>query len=610
MSYLKTLIVVAVAFAILSISVLIDYELRSSHDVPLRMPNLNTMFRKSGVEVPVTSTNVEPITVPASKEVTDEKASIATSEIAKHHPTTVKSTINVPAMKLSDEKSEHVSIGNTSTHLSDDDIRIFEEGVTEKKGLLKCNGEYIDSEIIYWKRVKGDRHYESPITPHHDNHHDKYLTFEYDHGGWNNVRMALECVLVVAHATGRNLVIPPQQHLYLLGATHKDKHDKEAHDEMGFADFFDIDLLQSHLGFHMISMEQFLRMEAQTGGLHPEIMKLPNNDTTLSGPPLWSYINRVADVKPAWAGRFMIFPDHAGKLRNTTAIHHLHPEVVSRLKIFTGDRFQRQPIFYDELLQNAHHVHVPGHGEHRLLQHHYAFTFFEDKNMQSFYKRFVRDYVRYKDEIQCVGHELVKAVRADSLKLNPDKGGIYYALHIRRGDLQYKDVKISAKEIVKNLNITDDKGQLIIPPGSLVYISTDDPDGLCKGCTAKGKDCSQWTPPKPVGCPDDPSWNAMIEYGWHLRFLRDYQKRGMLKDVNPNTLGMIETIICSRAQTFAGTWFSTFTGYIHRLRGYHGLGDFTYYHHKDFVRIPKRRVGHGWWREWKAGWTDDAGELI
>ena len=60
----------------------------------------------------------------------------------------------------------------------------------------------------------------------------------------------------------------------------------------------------------------------------------------------------------------------------------------------------------------------------------------------------------------------------------------------------------------------------------------------------------------------------MIKHGWHLRFLRDYQKRGLLEGANPNTLGMIETIVCSRAQNFAGTWFSTFTGYIHRLRGW------------------------------------------
>ena len=33
--------------------------------------------------------------------------------------------------------------------------------------------------------------------------------------------MGLECMIVVAHAFGRTLVVPPQQHLYLLGQTHK-----------------------------------------------------------------------------------------------------------------------------------------------------------------------------------------------------------------------------------------------------------------------------------------------------------------------------------------------------------------------------------------------------
>ena len=57
--------------------------------------------------------------------------------------------------------------------------------------------------------------------------------------------------------------------------------------------------------------------------------------------------------------------------------------------------------------------------------------------MQSFYKRFVRDYMRYRDEIQCLGHELIQAVRDDARAAGIPSGE-YYALHIRRGDLQYK----------------------------------------------------------------------------------------------------------------------------------------------------------------------------
>ena len=64
------------------------------------------------------------------------------------------------------------------------------------------------------------------------------------------------------------------------------------------------------------------------------------------------------------------------------------------------ERFRggRDAVFYTEALQKVHHIHVPAHSGHRILQHHYAFAFFQDRNMQSFYRRFVRDYMRYKGQ--------------------------------------------------------------------------------------------------------------------------------------------------------------------------------------------------------------------
>ncbi len=58
--------------------------------------------------------------------------------------------------------------------------------------------------------------------------------------------------------------------------------------------------------------------------------------------------------------------------------------------------------------------------------------------MQRFYRRFVRDFLRYKDNIQCAGDALLKLVRNDALKIDPNGNGEFYALHIRRGDFQYK----------------------------------------------------------------------------------------------------------------------------------------------------------------------------
>ena len=44
---------------------------------------------------------------------------------------------------------------------------------------------------------------------------------------------------------------------------------------------------------------------------------------------------------------------------------------------------------------------------------------------------------------------------------------------------------------------------------------------------------------------------------------------GLLEGVSPSRHGMVEALICARAAAFAGTLYSTFSGYIHRLRGYH-----------------------------------------
>jgi len=46
----------------------------------------------------------------------------------------------------------------------------------------------------------------------------RFLTFEPDGGGWNNVRMALETAVIFAIATGRVLVLPPYARIYLLNA--------------------------------------------------------------------------------------------------------------------------------------------------------------------------------------------------------------------------------------------------------------------------------------------------------------------------------------------------------------------------------------------------------
>jgi hypothetical protein len=110
----------------------------------------------------------------------------------------------------------------------------------------------------------------------------------------------------------------------------------------------------------------------------------------------------------------------------------------------------------------------------------------------------------------------------------------FYTFHIRRNDFQYQEAWLSAAEIRA---VSDE----LLPEGSLVYIATDE----------KRADFFQ-----------------PFHERYQVRFLKDYLD--LLPGVNKNLYGMIEQLVASRGERFIGTWWSTFTGYINRMRGFRG----------------------------------------
>lgn len=72
----------------------------------------------------------------------------------------------------------------------------------------------------------------------------------------------------------------------------------------------------------------------------------------------------------------------------------------------------------------------------------------------------------------------------------------------------------------------------------------------------------------------DKSLFAPFAKQFRLRFLSDIAEKARLgaEHINQNHIGMIEQVICANAHTFIGTPYSTFTGYITRMRGEYYLG--------------------------------------
>lgn len=93
-----------------------------------------------------------------------------------------------------------------------------------------------------------------------------------------------------------------------------------------------------------------------------------------------------------------------------------------------------------------------------------------------------------------------------------------------------------------------------------------------------------------------------------VRFLDDYFELAGLANVNPNYLGMIDQVVCSRGQYFIGTWFSTFTGYITRMRGYLGKHDHTVWYgdkkHRDRFQHDEIAGFPFYMREFNNSWTN------
>jgi hypothetical protein len=108
-------------------------------------------------------------------------------------------------------------------HVHDRSLRQFQErfhtsrreeggGPRHKLAGLRCAEEYggpddayAETEMAFWSDIPSDACYKSPFM---DDDVERYLAFEPDHGGWNNIRMAMETALVMSHAMGRTLVLP------------------------------------------------------------------------------------------------------------------------------------------------------------------------------------------------------------------------------------------------------------------------------------------------------------------------------------------------------------------------------------------------------------------
>lgn len=420
--------------------------------------------------------------------------------------------------------------------------------------------------MVYWQNIPTDHSYKSPFYDDYESYR-RYLTFEPDGGGFNNVRMSVESVIAMAHAMGRTLVLPPSQEVYLLYDTDDDKNKSTTgrsegqKREFGLADFFPIaEIAASHKGLDIISMEEFLTREGLTGNLRDrqtgQISFPPDNnrtawdgDTEAITALLQPWLESVA-FQPDWNPELCLAafavtrdPDDAASLelrwRGTQisgGFPHFRKFVGLPTPVYAGayDRMaehmngRTQMCLYNHTLLHEPLLHFHGKSKWggRLLVPFYAFLFFEDWRQDVWTKRFVRDNLRYTDEIQCAAARVVAAVRERARQRGPlfnnnNEEGLYDAFHVRRGEFQYKKTRVSAQDMY---DISKDK----IPEGATVYMATDE---------------------------RNKKFFRDMAAHYDVVYLDDFAH--VLDGINTNYYGMIDQLVASRSRTFFGCWFST-----------------------------------------------------
>ncbi|RYH11032.1 hypothetical protein EON65_39090 [archaeon] len=392
-------------------------------------------------------------------------------------------------------------------------LNSLSEGSNNNNNNLSCTPIFPDKCPMYFyvkfwnQRFYPEDCYHSPLFdpkyhPKLPLDQQKFVVFEPDRGGWNNIRMAAETAIMFAHASGRTLVLPPMATWYLLSNSKNPDENKST-----FAKFFDLTKIQESL--HMITMEEFLehlalknklKVPLNTTKTAKDYLKMPRESN------LWKYLYSACYVEN-WEPGKQFIGFHLRNRNNTSTT--TSTTIPASLSAFMDPAFDTKAARFKEMVahgrklrpynQQLHSelcVYFPGDysNEHRILTHFYTYLYWEDLHVANVYKRIVRDRMRYHDILFCAAGKIIELIHKEaSLLMHPEdpvsfmpskkrgdfrsgggnvfdsKSVTYHAAHIRRGDFQYHEVKLPADQIWNNI-----RPLYNFNTTSLLYIATDE----------------------------------------------------------------------------------------------------------------------------------------
>eukprot|EP00510_Aplanochytrium_minuta_P003748 CAMPEP_0184007012 /NCGR_PEP_ID=MMETSP0954-20121128/1063_1 /TAXON_ID=627963 /ORGANISM="Aplanochytrium sp, Strain PBS07" /LENGTH=500 /DNA_ID=CAMNT_0026285727 /DNA_START=168 /DNA_END=1670 /DNA_ORIENTATION=- len=376
----------------------------------------------------------------------------------------------------------------------------------------------IQESLYYWKL--------DPLTTSGVNRlpsNTQYVLFETDCGGFNNIRMAFEYFVLMAWLTRRTLVLPPARGWYLIdfGPFTRMRPDQTSERITRYGEFFDMEHLRAAVP--VITTEEFLKREGEYLDIPSEIR---NADLTSSSArkkyKKWLFEQDNEKIMPLEWGplqHLIYYPSISevtaqfGRVPKNFLHHRKQVEL-------TADISRSTAIVFPSCKNNLNA---------RFLVQVNTFAAFADEALSRSYKRMLRDHVHYVKAVFDIAARVIKV-------LGPWK---YSSLHVRRNDLQYKEVFMGAEETLKHI-------QPLLNENEVLYIATDEKGDEFFAPIAKEHEIYRWAD-----------------------FFKERGQNALTGVKIPRKLeGCIEQVICAMGRTFFGTLESTFTSYIFRLRGY------------------------------------------
>ena len=345
----------------------------------------------------------------------------------------------------------------TSIFVDRPEIKHTEREPGRKLAHLTCKqygntSQDVVNDMVYWYDIPSDQNYLNPfqeMTVKSDI--EKFLLFEQDGAGFNNRRMSIETILTMGISMGRTIVPPPEQPIYMLEDRGKQRH------RFSFEDFFPLEAAQlEHAGIKIITMKEFLEQVLKEGLIKDRESRLlifpPNNRTDwndahkLEMKDLHTWLSHSSYAISGWKSSdcISVWPKDTAMDKSTMdALTNKRKKVHSRdspvavnasaLDRFDEQRAERSDLcLYDKAMQEeqfiyfrlGHSYDKPGNKGNRFLSPFYTFHFYEDWNQALWMRRFVRDHLRYHDELYCAAAKIVdalrKRVRKRGLLDNPD----------------------------------------------------------------------------------------------------------------------------------------------------------------------------------------------